>query len=157
VRCSGPGYSLGIFDGNILEQRIRRLMEGHSGGLGRAPRRSGRRPGSPGGLRRNGFQPESFGAGAERALRRTRACRHPLSTRGISVPQSITSAKRWRKIPTTEHSTPPGQRRVAGSFIPTATLAKSPLLADARQQYLEILARAITATARLSNGSRNST
>ena len=31
-----PGYSLGIFDGNILEQRIRRLMEGHSGGLGRA-------------------------------------------------------------------------------------------------------------------------
>ena len=32
----GPGYSLGIFDGNILEQRIRRLMEGHGGGLGRA-------------------------------------------------------------------------------------------------------------------------
>jgi beta-lactamase regulating signal transducer with metallopeptidase domain len=31
-----PGYSLGIFDGNILEQRIRRLMEGRSGGLGRA-------------------------------------------------------------------------------------------------------------------------
>src|ERR1035441_1337559 len=23
----GPGYSLGIFDGNILEQRIRRLLE----------------------------------------------------------------------------------------------------------------------------------
>jgi beta-lactamase regulating signal transducer with metallopeptidase domain len=32
----GPGYSLGIFDGNILEQRIRRLMEGRGGGLGRA-------------------------------------------------------------------------------------------------------------------------
>jgi beta-lactamase regulating signal transducer with metallopeptidase domain len=31
-----PGYSLGIFDGNILEQRIRRLMEGRGGGLGRA-------------------------------------------------------------------------------------------------------------------------
>jgi len=32
----GPGYSLGIFDGNILEQRVRRLMEGRRGGLGRA-------------------------------------------------------------------------------------------------------------------------
>jgi len=69
---ASPGCSLGIFDGNILEQRIRRLMEGRSGGLGRGARRSGRQPGGPGGLRRNGFQPESFGAGAERALRRTR-------------------------------------------------------------------------------------
>ena len=36
--CASPsaGYSLGIFDGNILEQRIRCLMEGRRGGLGRA-------------------------------------------------------------------------------------------------------------------------
>ncbi|MBZ5583988.1 MAG: tetratricopeptide repeat protein [Acidobacteriia bacterium] len=33
---AGPGCALGVFDGNILEQRIRRLMEGRTGSLKRA-------------------------------------------------------------------------------------------------------------------------
>jgi beta-lactamase regulating signal transducer with metallopeptidase domain len=141
----GPGYSLGIFDGKILEQRIRRLMEGHSGGLGRARavlaaglaalvacavmasslRVSARAQNAPSG--ELGLAAIAFDAGDF-----TVAVDHFRK----ALAQDPNNAEIRLHLATAETRL---NKEVRSQ--PDGDLAKYPLLADARQQYLEVLAR----------------
>ena len=139
----GPGYSLGIFDGNILEQRIRRLLEGRRGGLGRARavlaaglaalvacavmasnlRVSALAQTAPSGelgLATAAFDAGDFNAAVDHF--RKALAQDPNNS---SIRLQLANA----------------ETRMRQNLAPDGDLAKSPILADARQQYLEVLAR----------------
>ena len=136
----GPGYSLGIFDGNILEQRIRRLMEGHSGGLGRARA-----------VLAAGLAALVACAVMASSLRVSALAQSaPSGELGLAATAFDTgdfsaAVDHFRKALAQDPNNLNIRLHLANAesriVHPDGDLAKSPLLADARQQYLEILAR----------------
>jgi beta-lactamase regulating signal transducer with metallopeptidase domain len=136
----GPGYSLGIFDGNILEQRIRRLMEGRSGGLGRA----------------RAVLAAGLAALAVCAVMASNLRVSALAQNAPSAELGLAAAAydagdfnaavdHFRKALAQDPNNVNIRLHLANAELrivhPEGDLAKSPLLADARQQYLEVLAR----------------
>jgi beta-lactamase regulating signal transducer with metallopeptidase domain len=137
----GPGYSLGILDGNILEQRIRRLMEGRRGGLGRARA-----------VLAAGLAALAVCAVLASSLRVSALAQNApsgelaLAAAAFDAGDFTAAADHFRKALAQDPNNSDIRLRLAnaearGTMVPPGgDLAKSPLLADARQQYLEVLA-----------------
>jgi len=139
----GPGYSLGIFDGNILEQRIRRLMEGRRDGLGRARA-----------VLAAGLAALVACAVLASSLRVTALAQNPpsgelgLAAAAFDAGDFTAAVDHFRKALAQDPNNPSirlhlanAETRVRQDMAPDGDLSKNPLLADARQQYLEVLAR----------------
>jgi beta-lactamase regulating signal transducer with metallopeptidase domain len=136
----GPGYSLGILDGNILEQRIRRLMEGGRGGLGRARA-----------VLAAGLAALVACAVMASSLRVSALAQNPpsgelkLATAAFDAGDFTAAVDHFRKALAQDPNNVNIRLHLANAELrivhPDGDLAKSPLLADARQQYLEVLAR----------------
>jgi beta-lactamase regulating signal transducer with metallopeptidase domain len=139
---AGPGYSLGIFDGNILEQRIRRLMEGRRGGLGRARA-----------VLAIGLAALVACAVMASSLRVSAQAQNApsgepgLAAAALDAGDFLDAVDRFRKALAQDPNNLDIRLHLANAEAreniahPDGDLAKSPLLADARQQYLEVLAR----------------
>jgi beta-lactamase regulating signal transducer with metallopeptidase domain len=138
----GPGYSLGIFDGNILEQRIRRLMEGHSGGLGRA--RAALAAGLAA-LVACAVMASSLRVSA--LAQNAPSAELGLAAAAFDAGDFTAAVDHFRKALAQDPNNLDIRLHLANAEAreniahPDGDLAKSPLLADARQQYLEVLAR----------------
>jgi beta-lactamase regulating signal transducer with metallopeptidase domain len=137
---AGPGYSLGIFDGNILEQRIRRLMEGRRGGLGRA------RAVLAVGLAALVACAVMASSLRVSALAQTAPSGElGLATAAFDAGDFTVAADHFRKALAQDPNNVNIRLHLANAELriahPDGDLAKDPLLADARQQYLEVLAR----------------
>jgi beta-lactamase regulating signal transducer with metallopeptidase domain len=138
----GPGYSLGIFDGNILEQRIRRLMEGGSGGLGRARA-----------VLAAGLAALVACAVLASSLRVSALAQNPpsgelgLATAAFDAGDFSAAVDHFRKALAQDPNNLDTRLHLASAEAreniahPDGARDRSPLLADARQQYLEVLAR----------------
>ena len=138
----GPGYSLGIFDGNILEQRIRRLMEGRRGGLGRARA-----------VLAIGLAALVACAVMASSLRVSALAQNApsgelgLATAAFDAGDFTAAVDHFHKALAQDPNNLDIRLHLANAEAreniahPDGDLAKSPLLADARQQYLEVLAR----------------
>jgi|SRR5271157_531426 len=136
----GPGYSLGILDGNILEQRIRRLMEGHSGGLGRARA-----------VLAVGLAALVACAVIASSLRVSALAQNApsaelgLAAAAFDAGDFTAAVDHFRKALAQDPNNVNTRLHLANAELrvvhPGGDLANSPLLADARQQYLEVLAR----------------
>jgi len=140
----GPGYSLGILDGNILEQRIRRLMEGGRGGLGRARA-----------VLAAGLAALVACAVMASSLRVSALAQNPpsgelgLATAAFEARDFTAAVDHFRKALAQDPNNMSIRLYLANAELrvrnntahPDGDFAKSPLLADARQQYLEVLAR----------------
>ena len=136
---AGPGYSLGIFDGNILEQRIRRLMEGRRSGLGRARA-----------VLASGLAALAVCAVMASSLRVSALAQNApsgelgLAAAAFDAGDFTASVDHFRKALAQDPNNPDIRLRLANAELrivhPDGDLARSPLLADARQQYLEVLA-----------------
>jgi beta-lactamase regulating signal transducer with metallopeptidase domain len=134
-----PGYSLGIFDGNILEQRIRRLMEGHSGGLGRARAVLGA---SLATLAVCAVMASSLRVSA--LAQNAPSGELGLAAAAYDAGDFKAAVDHFRKALAQDPNNLNIKLRLANAELrivhPDGDLAKSPILADARQQYLEVLA-----------------
>ncbi len=136
----GPGYSLGIFDGNILEQRIRRLTEGRSGGLGRARA-----------VLAAGLAALVVCVVMASSLRVSALAQNPpsgelaLAASAFDAGDFTAAADHFRKALAQDPNNVSIRLHLANAELrivrPGVDLAKSPLLAEARQQYIEVLAR----------------
>jgi beta-lactamase regulating signal transducer with metallopeptidase domain len=139
---SGPGYSLGIFDGNILEQRIRRLMEGGSGGLGRARA-----------VLAAGLAALVACAVMASSLRVSALAQNApsgelgLATAAFDAGDFRAAVDHFRKALAQDPNNSDIRLHLANAELrhnlaqPAGDPERNPLLADARQQYLEVLAR----------------
>ena len=138
----GPGYTLGVFDGNTLEQRIRRLMDGRAGSLKRA------RAALAAGLAAlaacvvlaSGLRISALAQSAPSAeLRLAAAAFDAGDFKGAADHFRNALAQDPNNLNIRLHLANAEMRENAAR--PDGPRDKSPLLADARQQYLEVLAR----------------
>jgi tetratricopeptide (TPR) repeat protein len=138
----GPGYSLGIFDGNILEQRIRRLIESRRGGLGRARA-----------VLAAGLAALAACAVIASSLRISALAQSApsgelaLAAAAFDAGDFRAAVDHFRLALTQDPNNSTIRLHLANDEMrenmahPDGDNDKSPLLADARQQYLEVLAR----------------
>lgn len=139
---ASPGCSLGIFDGNILEQRIRRLMEGRSGGLGRA---RAVLAASLAVLVACAVMASSLRVSA--LAQNAPSAELALASAAFDAGDFTAAVAHFRKALAQDPNNLDTRLHLASAEAreniahPDGARDRSPLLADARQQYLEVLAR----------------